>query len=225
MSGTKLGGQKTFSKGIWKSVWLVTVGSAAITHVVPQIKYLGDFPTSALVDGKHGGFSVEVGVHLWAAAASSGQLSLDGDWGGSGSTASIAAPAGESKQVLTINATAEEIRLWWPVGHGAQPLYNISVSYSPTGAGPIVKTTRRVGFRMFALVTGNDTDAAWVAANKDGDGTASQGMFWRVNGAAIFSKGANSAMWLFHTTRFCAQLTLLLFIRSDSDGGARGTHV
>ena len=27
--------------------------------------------------------------------------------------------------------------------------------------------------------------------NKDGDGTAQLGMFWRVNGAAIFSKGAN----------------------------------
>ena len=44
---------------------------------------------------------------------------------------------------------------------------------------------------LSSAVTGNDTDAAWVAANKDGDGTAQLGMFWRVNGAAIFSKGAN----------------------------------
>ncbi len=164
MSGTRQGGENTFSKGIWKSVWLVTIGSAAITHVVPQIKYLGEYPTSALVDGEHGGFSVEVGVHLWAAVASSGKLSVNGDWGGSGSIVSITAPAGESKQVLTIHATAEQIKLWWPVGHGAQPLYNISVSFSPSGGGKTIETTRRVGFRMFAVVTGDDTDAAWVAA-------------------------------------------------------------
>ena len=30
-----------------------------------------------------------------------------------------------------------------------------------------------------------------MAKNRDGDGTSGQGMFWRVNGAAIFAKGAN----------------------------------
>ena len=40
-SQTSQGGANTFSKGIWKSVYLATVGTAAITHVVPQIKYLG----------------------------------------------------------------------------------------------------------------------------------------------------------------------------------------
>ena len=47
------------------------------------------------------------------------------------------------------------------------------------------------GFRFFALVTGNDTDPAYVAASKGKDGTASLGMLWRINGAAIFVKGAN----------------------------------
>ena len=80
---------------------------------------------------------------------------------------------------------------------------------------------RRVGFRTFAMVTGNDTDPAYVAAAKGGDGTdqvlprdpksayqpgvlcmswranlefwgsVQLGMLWRINGAAIFSKGGN----------------------------------
>jgi hypothetical protein len=45
--------------------------------------------------------------------------------------------------------------------------YNLTVTFTPTGGGPTIVTTRRVGFRMFALVTGNDTDTAWVEANKE----------------------------------------------------------
>ena len=33
-------------------------------------------------------------------------------------------------------------------------------------------TVRRIGFRTLAIVTGNDTDPAWVAANADADGSA-----------------------------------------------------
>lgn len=44
---------------------------------------------------------------------------------------------------------------------------------------------------MFALVTTNDTDTSVVKANATTDGTGTHGMFWRINGAAILSKGAN----------------------------------
>jgi len=50
-----------------------------------------------------------------------------------------------------------------------------------------------VGFRTVALVTVNDTDDSVVADilahNKEGSG--SHGMYFRVNGAAIWSRGAN----------------------------------
>merc|ERR1712232_589403 len=81
-----------------------------------------------------------------------------------------------------------------PVGHGAQPLYNLSVTFTPLKVAPpalAVSTQRRVGFRFFALVTGNDTDPEYVKASKGQDGTDKLGMLWRINGAAIFSKGAN----------------------------------
>jgi hypothetical protein len=45
---------------------------------------------------------------------------------------------------------------------------------------------RLLGFRHVALVTiGNDTDPAVAAAAAAADGTARQGMFLRVNGAAV----------------------------------------
>ena len=48
-----------------------------------------------------------------------------------------------------------------------------------------------MGFRVFALVTINDTDTETVVRNTSSDGTGTHGMFFRVNGAAIYSRGAN----------------------------------
>lgn len=54
------------------------------------------------------------------------------------------------------------------------------------------KTSRRIGFRVFAVVTGNDTNPEYVRNNTGADGTnPGFGMLFRVNGAPIFSRGAN----------------------------------
>jgi beta-mannosidase len=129
-----------------------------------------------------------------------GTLSVNGEWGASQSS-SISLPAGASNATITLMATADKIKLWWPLGLGAgQPLYNVTASFQASSSpmttasllsSPVLKTHRRIGFRYFALVTGNDTDAAWVAANKDADGNADMGHRWRINGAPIFSRGAN----------------------------------
>ena len=74
----------TFSFGLWKSVALVTVPSAAITHVVAHTFYQGAYPTQPLLDGQHGGFDVRVRVHLWAPHAGAGQLAVTGAWGQEG---------------------------------------------------------------------------------------------------------------------------------------------
>ena len=54
-----------------------------------------------------------------------------------------------------------------------------------------VSAVRRIGFRVFALVTINDTDTATIAANASTEGTGTHGMYFRVNGRAIYSRGAN----------------------------------
>ena len=188
-SNTQQDGINTFSKGIWKSVYIAEVGEVAITHVVPQIFYSGAFPTAPLVDGAHGGFKVDVRVHLWAPSPTTVTVAATGLWGGSAAATTFEVPTGDSSQTVSMEATAKQVDLWWPAGHGAQPLYNLTTTVTAGAAS--LESTRRVGFRMFALVTGNDTDPNYVAANKDTDGTDSMGMLWRVNGAVIWSKGAN----------------------------------
>ena len=96
-------------------------------------------------------------------------------------------PEGSSSTSMQLVATAEQIRLWWPNGMGEQSMYNVT---GKSGADE-VETSRRMGFRVFAFVTSNDTDPAYAEANKDADGTVMHGMFFRVNGAAMYARGAN----------------------------------
>jgi beta-galactosidase/beta-glucuronidase len=191
----------TMTKGIWKSVSIVEVGSAAITAVVPQIFYSGDYPMAPLTDETHKGFAVDVKVFTWAAAETKGTLSVTGSWGKGAeqvtvATQAVTIPKGNTSTTAKLTAGPGAVKLWWPAGHGEQPLYNISVSFTPaavaTTAAGAITTTRRVGFRHFAVVTGDDTDAAYVKASTGKEGTDKLGMLWRINGAAIFSKGANS---------------------------------
>ena len=190
-------GANTFTRGIWKSVYLVTIngGGAAIEHVVPQIFYTGEYPTAPLQPQQHSDFKVDVIVKFYVPQASEGVLSVKGEWGASvEKKISLAAGSGASETV-TLTAAAENISLWWPVGLGKQPLYTISVSYTPLSlshddATPVT-TARQVGFRYVALVTGNDTDPEYVKKAATSQTTGSMGMFFRVNGVPIFNRGAN----------------------------------
>ena len=73
--------------------------------------------------------------------------------------------------VLRIDIAVKTPRLWWPAGYGAQPLYTVVVRM-----GDEVRRFR-TAFRTIEVV--NERDAA---------GT---GMFFRVNGRAVWAKGAN----------------------------------
>ena len=215
---------QTFSKGIWKSVYLITVPAAtvAITHVTPHTRYMGKFPTARLADGEHGGFAVNVTAHLWAPpGGANGALTVAGSWAGvsteSGDNSSPAMatsgattlPAGDSLISLQLTASAAQIKLWWPTGVGAQPLYTVSATWTPTpkaapaapaassSAATVSTTSRQMGFRVFALVTVNDTNATIRDSNASAqvtgqvNDTGTFGMFFRINGAALYSRGAN----------------------------------
>ena len=54
-----------------------------------------------------------------------------------------------------------------------------------------IATKRRVAFRTVAVVTGNDTDPDYIKQSTNASGTASHGLFLRVNGAAMWARGAN----------------------------------
>jgi beta-mannosidase len=133
----------TFTKGLWKSVYVVGMSEGvAISHVVPQIKYRGAYPTQRLVDGAHSGFDVTVRVffaQLSSAQSSahssvvvSGELTVDTEWG-STKTVAVTVPADRTKYVtIDISAEAKDILLWWPNGLGDTHLYQLNVTFTPS---------------------------------------------------------------------------------------------
>jgi len=181
---------QTFTKGIWKSVYIAKVGQAAIEHFVPHVFYKGadEHPISPLEDGKHSGFELRARVHLTAATAITGTLTITGAWGVT-KNLEVDLQAGGGNVTVSIDVQAADVKLWWPFGLGAQHLYNVTASFS--SASSAVKATRRIGFRHVALVTGNDTDPGYVAKAVTEEGSDSHGILFRVNGAAIMTKGAN----------------------------------
>ena len=194
--------------------------SVQIDYVVPQVFYNGAYPTTPLATGAHGGFTVDVKVFLSSKSGASGTLMVAGAWGrapagATGERSTVArmpvklAAGSEGVFTATLTASAADVDLWWPNGmeaYGRPALYNITASFTATPAAaslsapaeappppPPVLASRRIGFKHFALVTGNDTDPAFVksAAHQEGTVNPASGLFWRINGVAVFSKGAN----------------------------------
>lgn len=72
---------------------------------------------------------------------------------------------------LTSEVTINNPKLWWPNGHGEQPLYDLTVEVADS------KVTKRLGLRQLEVVT--EEDAIGLSFKV------------RVNGRDIFCKGAN----------------------------------
>ena len=207
---------RTLSKGIWKSVYLAYVSNVAVTDVVPLVFYQGPFPIAPLSRQTVGDFQVQVRLHFWAPMATNGTVQVIGSWSTGTLSENVVLPAGESNYTLTLGAAAGSVDLWWPSGAGAQPLYDVTAIFIPTSGQKLTTAPRQIGFRFVALVTGNDTDPAWVKANENVDGSANQGMLFRVNGAPIYARGANMIPIDNFEGRY-SEMTLTQMVRSARD--------
>eukprot|EP00051_Salpingoeca_urceolata_P023405 m.396250 g.396250 ORF g.396250 m.396250 type:complete len:1245 (+) comp20102_c1_seq16:524-4258(+) len=184
-------GNPMFTRGIWKSLYLASVSPVAVSSVAVGVRYAGsDWPVTPLADGA-APFVANVTAHTvsYATGLTSGVLTVTGSWG-STQAVNVSLPSGDS--AVSVSLKADSVDLWWPRGLGAQAMYNITVSLSLDSGGPPIAVTRRIGFRLAALVTGNDTDPEWVKwAQQGGQGNGNHTVMLRVNGVPVFSKGAN----------------------------------
>ena len=195
--------QYTFSKGIWRDVYLAVASSAApaLECLAPYTFYLGPYPTAPLTDATAGPWRVDVRVQLRvpsaAAVPAHGTLTVSGSWGATNAT-TLALPPGvggaNSTITLSLAVPAGAVQLWWPNGLGQQHLYTVSAMWTPSAApaaaaaAPTSFTQRTLGFRHFVIVTGDDTAPASLAG-KDGSGGLT--VRWKVNGANFWARGAD----------------------------------
>ena len=102
-----------------------------------------------------------------------------------------------------INIPHDKLQLWWPRGHGEQPLYTVQMLYSPSGRFGDKDTqslNRRVGLRRVRLVqiADNDSDNS-IKKSKSVDSSCPLGQpaatpasfYLEINEVPIFMRGAN----------------------------------
>ena len=81
------------------------------------------------------------------------------------------------RQTLFLEGAVEQPELWWPIGHGAQPLYPVEVELRRAGH-VIGSATRRVGFRT-------------IHFRQDPHPGGGRFFTLEVNGKPVFCKGSN----------------------------------
>jgi beta-galactosidase/beta-glucuronidase len=125
-----------------------------------------------------------------------------------------ASQPGEALAGLSLTVPAGAVELWWPAGAGAQPLYAVTVTFTPGNAAGDAATsvTRRVGFRTVELVTAPADAAAadllpsellnGAGAAGDGAGDGAGGVtgdtggtvfYLRANGVPVYAKVGGGA--------------------------------
>lgn len=138
-------GIATYTSGIWKPVRLESWSAARLaeTRVV------------ATPDGDGGRVAVDVVLERADAGGRplTARLSVSGP--GIDGTATAEATLGERDGRVEVDLASVE--RWWPVGHGAQPLYTVDIELVADDA-VIDATSRRIGFRTVQWDT--EPDAA-----------------------------------------------------------------
>ncbi|MEU0489849.1 glycoside hydrolase family 2 protein [Nocardiopsis sp. NPDC006139] len=146
--------------GIWKPVRLERWTTARLAGVRPLVTVDPD-----------GTGRVEVHADIERAGEDT-PLVLTATVAGRTATAALAADAASG----TVTVEVPDADLWWPVGYGDQPLYDLDVTLGRDGAEPDT-AHRRIGFRTVTVDTEPDAHGTPFTVT--------------VNGRPIFAKGAN----------------------------------
>ncbi len=141
--------------GIYKAPYIVSDDNARLSNMTCHQHH------------KEGRVSLDISVLLQVATAGKRTLALEFD----GQLHEIPVLLQVGQQTITHRIEVEHPKLWWPVGYGEQPLYDLNIRF-----GNQVHH-QRIGLRDLQLI--NEPDEV---------GTS---FIIRVNGTDIFCKGAN----------------------------------
>src|SRR5581483_10278871 len=125
---------------------------------------------SAVIRQRHAGGKVTVTADVDLAATKDGNVPVTFTFDGRTATEHVKVTADHGGRAQ-ISLDVGNARLWWPAGHGDQPLYTATVAI------PGDRVERRVGLRTIEVIAEDDADG--------------RSMTFRVNGVDVFMKGAN----------------------------------
>lgn len=152
--------------GIWQPLYLEAWNVARLENVRPLVQLNDDLSAAT------------VAVHADSATVASGgadaDVTLTARLMFNGDVIAEASRPLEDSTVLSLEVA--DPQLWWPVGHGGQPLYDLEVGLEH--AGKVLDTfSRRIGLRKTELDTSVDS--------------AGSAFTLKINDKPIFIKGAN----------------------------------
>ncbi|TDQ52373.1 glycoside hydrolase family 2 protein [Actinorugispora endophytica] len=159
-------GPTLVTSGIWRPIRLHAWSTARLSRVVPQVTV-----AATPEGGARGRVLVRVEVERSDTGEDAG-LTLRAEI--AGRTAAVAVPPGVCRTEVEVEV--DDPALWWPIGHGDQPLYDLRVVLSADGA-ELADWRRRVGFRTVELDTGVDEGGRRFT--------------FVINGKPVLVKGAN----------------------------------
>jgi beta-mannosidase len=166
-------------------VSLVPATTTTLTHIVPHVYYRGAYPTAPLTDAGAGPWQVTTTVFFTSPVATSGTLTINSTWAGASASVPVSLPVGTASVNVTLTAAVGGVQLWWPNGLGAQNLYPVTATFVPAASGaPVLSDSRRIGFRVFTLVTADDSNPA-ALQGKDGSGNLTMRFKVRGEGGGV----------------------------------------
>ncbi|MDP9416288.1 MAG: glycoside hydrolase family 2 protein [Actinomycetota bacterium] len=152
-------GPDLVTAGIWKAIGIEAWSTARLAAVRPLVS----------VDGTRGTVAVHVDVER---AGDAGPVTVSARVGDT--TAEGTVDAGATNTVVEV--VVDDVELWWPHGHGDQPLYDVTVTLG-SETQQLDEWRGRVGFRSLRLDTVEDEHGT--------------GFTFVVNDRPIFARGAN----------------------------------
>jgi beta-mannosidase len=138
-------------QGIWRPVTLEVAGPLRLASAAVGAELRGTDAESGGAEAAEGRIRAEVAVEAAPAAEGLLRAAVHGPDGSLVAEKRCEVPRGGGE--LTLELTVPRPALWWPNGHGEQPLYDVELSVVDPAGNPVAPVRRAsTGFRGLRLV-------------------------------------------------------------------------